>query len=311
MGTSVTRNASSTVETTFRCPADHSRRGDDAAHSISDWILTIRRHRTVIDEPMSTHVAPFHRDAQLRRGDVDIATIGSMLADPGRCRMLLALGDGRSLAAHVLAIEAGVTPATASGHLGKMVAAGLLTVTPQGRNRHFRIADPLVGRTIELRSQLAPATPVRSLRQGIRADALREARTCYDHIAGRLGVDLMASMLRTGHLRDESVCDRSTPDVGRAGYRHEVDYRLTAQGVRFLVDVGVVVPRAPVVRHCLDWSERRHHLSGAPGRGLLDRLIALGWVQRTPHSRAITVTPAGREGIFNTFDVVTPRVAAP
>ena len=259
---------------------------------------------------MSTELAPLH--STLQRGDVDIATIGGVLADPGRCRMLLALGDGRSLAAHALATEAGVTPATASSHLGKMVAAGLLTVTAQGRNRYYRITGPLVGWTIELLSQLAPATPVRSLRQGIRGDALREARTCYDHIAGRLGVDLMASMLRAGQLCDaRRAHDRRGLDVERAGYRHDVDYRLTALGMRFLIGFGVVLPRRPVVRHCLDWSERRHHLSGTPGRELLDRLIALGWVQRSALSRAITVTPAGRTGIFDTFSVVTPRVAAP
>jgi DNA-binding transcriptional ArsR family regulator len=249
--------------------------------------------------------------ASPQQGDVDIATIGAMLADPGRCRMLLALADGRSLAAHALALEAGVTPATASGHLGKMVAAGLLTVTAQGRNRNYRIAGPLVGRTLELLSQLAPATPVRSLRQGLRADAVREARTCYDHIAGRLGVDLMSSLLRAGYLCDANGGrDRAALDDERAGFRHDVDYRLTPHGVSFLTDFGVALPRQPLVRYCLDWSERRHHLAGSPGRGLLDRVIALAWVQRSPHSRAVMVTPAGREGILDMFGVVTPRVAA-
>jgi DNA-binding transcriptional ArsR family regulator len=244
-------------------------------------------------------------------GDVDIAAVGAVLADPGRCRMLLALSDGRSLAAHALAAEAGVTAATASGHLRRMVAAGMLTVTADGRNRNYRITGPLVGRTLEVLSQLAPATAVRSLRQGLRADALREARTCYDHIAGRLGVDLMSSMLRMGHLCEASdVRDRRALDVERAGYRHDIDYRLTPQGVSFLADLGVVLPHRPVVRYCLDWSERRNHLAGAPGRGLLDRLLALGWVQRSAQSRAITVTPAGREGLFHTFNVATPRVLA-
>jgi DNA-binding transcriptional ArsR family regulator len=260
---------------------------------------------------MSTDLAVIDLAVEPQRGDVDIASIGSVLADPGRCRMLLALGDGRSLPANALAMEAGVTPATASSHLSKMVGAGLLTVTAQGRNRYYRIASPIVGRTIELLSQLAPAIPVRSLRQGLRADAVREARTCYDHIAGRLGVDLMASLLRAGHLCDPHGGRDAVPDEARAGYRQDLDYRLTAQGVRFLSDFGVALPPLPVVRYCLDWSERRHHLAGAPGRALLDRLIALAWLQRSPQSRAVTVTPAGREGIFDTFNVVTPRVAAP
>jgi DNA-binding transcriptional ArsR family regulator len=261
---------------------------------------------------MQTMVAELAARMSSQHGDVDIATIGAMLADPGRCRMLLALGDGRSLPAHALAMEAGVTPATASGHLGKLVAAGLLTVTAQGRNRNYRMAGPIVGRTLELLSQLAPATPVRSLRQGLRADALREARSCYDHIAGRLGVDLMASMLRTGHLRDaDGGRQHAEVDGARAGYRHDVDYRVTPQGLSFLSDFGVVLPRQPVVRYCLDWSERRHHLAGGAGRGLLDRFIALAWLQRSPQSRAVAVTPAGREGILETFNVTTPRVAAP
>jgi DNA-binding transcriptional ArsR family regulator len=260
---------------------------------------------------MSIDIAGIGVASSPQHGDVDIAIIGGVLADPGRCRMLLALGDGRSLAAHALAIEAGVTPATASSHLSKMVAAGLLTVTAQGRNRNYRIAGPIVGRTLELMSQLAPAASVRSLRQGLRADAVREARTCYDHIAGRLGVDLMTSMLRAGHLCDPDGGQEAVPDESRAGYRHDIDYRLTPQGVCFLTDLGVVLPPRSVVRYCVDWSERRHHLAGAPGRGILDRLIALAWVQRSPQSRAVTVTPAGREGIFDTFNVVTPRIAAP
>src|SRR3984957_5361415 len=194
---------------------------------------------------MSTDLAVIDLAVEPQRGDVDIASIGSVLADPGRCRMLLAIGDGRSLAAHALALEAGVTPATASSHLSKMVAAGLLTVTAQGRNRNYRIANPIVGRTLELLSQLAPATPVRTLRQGLRADAVREARTCYDHIAGRLGVDLMASMLRAGYLCDPDGGRDAAPDEERAGYRHDIDYRLTAQGMGFLTDFGVALPSRP------------------------------------------------------------------
>src|SRR5580704_18246610 len=111
------------------------------------------------------------------RGDADIAAVGELLANPGRCRMLLALDDGRALPASRLAAEAGVTPATASSHLSKLLAAGLLTVEPNGRHRYYRIAGPRVGQLIEILAQLSPAAPVRSLRQGSRAQALREART--------------------------------------------------------------------------------------------------------------------------------------
>jgi DNA-binding transcriptional ArsR family regulator len=243
-----------------------------------------------------------------QRGDIDIATIGAMLADPGRCRMLLALDDGRALAAHQLAAEAGVTPSTASSHLRKLLAASLITVVPQGRYRYYRIAGPKVGQTIELLTQLATPTSVRSLRQGLRAQAVREARTCYDHLAGRLGVDLMDSMVDAGHLSSGETAPRIDPVRAgqRAGYRHEVDYRLTPQGVGFLQDFGVALPPEAVVRYCLDWSERRHHLAGTPGRGLLNRFIALAWLQRSPSSRAVTVTPAGRMGLFETFNLHPP-----
>jgi DNA-binding transcriptional ArsR family regulator len=241
-------------------------------------------------------------------GDVDIAVVGSMLANAGRCRILLALGDGRALAASQLAVEAGVTPATASSHLAKMVAVGLLTFEPRGRNRYYRITGPQVGRVMELLAQLAPAAPVRSLRQGVRAQALREARTCYDHLAGQLGVAIMRSMIEAGRLTGDDAAyglgdARSNK---RAGYGNDLNYRLTSTGARFLVDFGVVLPRQPVIRYCLDWSERRHHLSGPAGRGLLDRLIELAWLQRSPASRAVTVTEAGRKGILDTFDILIP-----
>src|ERR1700754_4488034 len=125
-------------------------------------------------------------------GDTDIAEVGALVADPGRCRILLALDDGRALPASRLAAEAGVSPATASSHLGKLVAAAFLTVEARGRYRYYRLKGPAVGALIEALQQLAPFTPVRSLRQANRSQALRRARTCYDHLAGRLGVELMA-----------------------------------------------------------------------------------------------------------------------
>jgi DNA-binding transcriptional ArsR family regulator len=244
-------------------------------------------------------------------GDTDLASIGAILADPRRCRILLALDDGRALAASQLAMEAGVTAATASSHLGKMFAAGLLTVEAQGRNRYYRISRPEIGRALELLSQLAPAAPVRSLRQGIRAQALREARTCWDHLAGQLGVALMDGLVQAGHLtgRDAASSNGDTRSDPPPGSDDDVDYRLSSTGVAFLADFGILVSRRPVVRHCIDWSERRPHLSGVLGRGLLDRLIALAWIQRTAGSRAVTVTDAGRKGIAATFNVMLPAKA--
>ena len=236
----------------------------------------------------------------VHRGDVDLAAVGALVADPARCRVLLALGDGRALPARRLAAEAGVTPATASSHLAKLVRAGLLVVERQGRHRFFRLSGPEVGGLIEALARLAPAQPVRSLRQGTRAAALRTARTCYDHLAGRLGVGIMAGMLERGYLTGgDGRFDPGRRSQNRLNaYGTDCSYELTAPGRAFVDDLGVVLsPRRPAIRYCIDWSEQRHHLSGNLGRGLLHQLTDLGWVRRSGATRAVEVTPAGCEGL--------------
>src|SRR3954449_5370213 len=172
-------------------------------------------------------------------GDTDLAALGAVLAERARSRILLALGDGRALPASVLAGEAGVAASTASGHLGKLVEAGLLDVTAQGRHRYFRLAGPHVAELIEALARVAPAGPVRSLREGTRAHALRAARTCYDHVAGRLGVALFGALISSGAVvggdgrHDPSGADR----LSAAG--REVDYRLTPHGAERLDRLGV------------------------------------------------------------------------
>lgn len=238
------------------------------------------------------------------RGDANIAAVGALLGDPGRCRMLLALDDGRALPAGRLAAEAGIAPATASSHLAKLLAAGLLSVEQHGRNRYYRLAGPNVGKLIEVLTQLSPTEPVRSLRQGTRAQVLRSARTCYDHLAGRLAVTIMRVMIERDQLAggdgtfDPDQADRDE----RTGYGHDVDYRLTAAGRTFLAEFGVALPpRPPVIRYCVDWSEQRHHLAGGVGRGLFDRLVDLDWIRRTPASRAVRVTAVGRSGLADVY----------
>ena len=135
------------------------------------------------------------------RGDADIAALASLLADPARCKVLLALDDGRALPASVLADEAGISRPTASSHLGKLTDAGLLSVETHGRNRYYRLAGPEVGELLEQLGRLAPSRPVQSLREGTRAARLRSARTCYDHFAGRLGVAVMSEPARAQGAR--------------------------------------------------------------------------------------------------------------
>jgi DNA-binding transcriptional ArsR family regulator len=236
-------------------------------------------------------------------GDADISLVGALLSDRGRCRILFALGDGRALPASVLAAEAGVAPSTASEHLGRLAVAGLLTSERQGRHRYYRLAGPEVGRLLEVLAGLAPPAPVRSLRDATRAQRVRRARACYDHLAGRLGVGLMQALLRGRMLEghDGSLVPGRERPASAGG---AADYRLTAHGRRRLEELGVRLDRPssrPLVRYCVDWSEQRHHLAGRLGAALAARLVELDWVRRDPRSRAVEVTDRGAGGLWRAF----------
>lgn len=224
-------------------------------------------------------------------GDADIASVAALIGDPGRARVLRALGDGRALPATVLALEAGVAASTASEHLARLVAGGLLRVEARGRHRYYRLAGPRVGAALEALAQVAPAEPVRSLRSGSRAAAVRYARSCYDHLAGRLGVALMDALLRDGALTGDGD-----------------GYELTERGRRLLADLDVPLPagRRRLVRHCVDWSEQRPHLAGAVGAAVLARLLDLGWVERAPRGRALLVTERGARELAGRLGVAVP-----
>jgi DNA-binding transcriptional ArsR family regulator len=249
-------------------------------------------------------------------GDADIASVGALVADPARAKVLLALGDGRALPASVLADEAGVAASTASVHLAKLVDGGLLTVERHGRHRYFRVAGPDVAELIEALARLSPAAPVRSLKQGTKASAVRYARTCYDHLAGMLGTELMAALLAQGLLSggdgvfepDQASQDR----LSAPGF--DVDYRLTERGVDRLGDFGIdfdsLPRRRPLVRYCVDWSEQRHHLAGSLGAALAERVFELGWAQKARHSRAVLLSDEGHAGLRETFGLELNPVAA-
>jgi len=235
-------------------------------------------------------------------GDTDIAAVAEVLADRSRCRMLLALGDGRALPASRLAAEAGIAASTSSGHLSRLVSAGMLVVEPHGRHRYYRLAGPHIARLLEAIMQVAPPLTVRSLREGTNAEALRRARTCYDHLAGRFGVALMGGLLDTGALAGgDGTFDAAGPGCDRpSSPGWDVAYQLTGTGSALLEDIGVdcsPAGRRPFVRYCVDWSEQRHHLAGALGARLLSRLDELGWIQRRAGSRAVNVTATGADGV--------------
>ena len=247
-------------------------------------------------------------DRQLPEGgDADLAALGSLFADPARCKVLLALDDGRALPASVLADEAGVTRSTASSHLGKLTDAGLLRVETHGRHRYYRLAGPQVAELLEHLVRLAPPRPVTSLREGTRAARLRSARTCYDHFAGRLGVAVMGSLLDHGVLLGGDGHydpDRDSHDA-LSNPGHDVHYELAPTAADFLDDAGIEIPsgRRPLIRYCVDWTEQRHHLAGALGRAIQERFVAAGWVTRAPRNRAVTVTDKGRAALADAFGI--------
>jgi DNA-binding transcriptional ArsR family regulator len=246
-------------------------------------------------------------------GDADIASIGALVADRGRAQILLALGDGRALPASVLADEAGVAASTASAHLSRLVKGGMLKVERHGRHRYFRLAGPEVGELIEALARISPPAPVRSLKQGSKAHAVRFARTCYDHLAGMLGTKLMESLLEQELLTGgDGVFDPEAAEADRlAAPGYDLDYRLTAAGIRelkaFGIDFDALPARRPLIRYCVDWSEQRHHLAGSLGAAIAARMLELGWVRKAGRSRALHVSDDGFKGLHDRFGVELTR----
>jgi DNA-binding transcriptional ArsR family regulator len=234
------------------------------------------------------------------RGDVDLAAVGRVFSDPARARMLLALADGRALAASMLALEAGVAYSTASHHLAKLADAGFVTVVSRGRHRYFALSGPQIAELIEAAARVAPHQRITSLRQGTRAHAIRYARCCYDHLAGRLGIAVTQALCERGFLAESqnSTNELRGPEV--------VDFTVTAAGSGALASFGVPALPGQTVRGCLDWTEQRHHIAGEVGRAMLDRMLGLEWVRRDPASRAVRLTDAGRSGLPDAFGVCLP-----
>lgn len=238
-------------------------------------------------------------------GDVDLSGVAELMADRARSRILVALIPGRELSASMLAEEAGVSRPTASAHLKKLSEGGLIAVRAEGKRRHYRLAGPNVADVLERLMELAPPEPITSLRANTHAAQLRRARSCYDHLAGQLGVGLMQSMLDRDFLRGGD--GRFDPDGAdsdrRTSYGHDLDYELTSSGERFLDEVGICLPggRRPLIRYCIDWTETRHHLAGQLGRALRDHVLNAGWVEQRPKTRALRITPDGAAGVEKTF----------
>lgn len=216
----------------------------------------------------------------------DIARVASLVGDPARANMLTALLNGRALTASELAQEAGITPQTASSHLSKLEAGGLVEPEKQGRHRYYRLSDPDVAGVLEALQGLAARAGHMRVRTGPKDPALRRARICYDHLAGDLGVQMLDA------LRERRLVRQRKQDI-----------ELTPEGERFLekhlqISPDMLAhPRRPVCKACLDWSERRHHLAGTLGAALMNRFAELKWAARdaTPGSRVVNFSRAGEK----------------
>ena len=203
--------------------------------------------------------------------------------------MVAALLDGRALTASELAFAARITPQTASTHLARLTEAGLLSVVRRGRHRHFRLASPTVAEMIDGIAAVALQKRPRYRPLSHQARALSAARICYDHLAGRLSVDLTDAFV----AREYVVLDDEAAEITKAG-------------TRFFTEFGIALPRS-IRRHfcrlCLDWTERRPHLAGAVGAAITTRYFDLGWMERMKRSHAVIVTPLGRRGFQETFGI--------
>ena len=229
-----------------------------------------------------------------------IATIGELLGDPARAEMLVALLDGRTLTAGELAFAANVSAQSASGHLAKLVEGGLLTMRSSGRHRYFSLAAREVAYAVEALGAIATTRPaIDTIRPRANA-AMYVARTCYDHLAGRIAVGLARRMEEEGAIR--MVGDH--------------DYEVGPHGSEYFAKLGIEVDRLRglrrfFARQCLDWTERRPHVAGALGAAIYERLVAAGWMVPRRDTRAVRITHQGARELWKRFGVSTEWDGAP
>lgn len=220
-----------------------------------------------------------------------VADVVSLLGGSSRTSILTSLMDGRYHTASELAYAAAIKPQTASFHLAKLIEGNLIVVEKYGRHRYYHLAGQKVAEMLETFLTVSPPADIRSLNQSDEAKALRRGRTCYDHLAGYLGVSLTNAMINYGYLE-----------------RGEKEFLLTSEGEYFLTDFGINLPevrkkRRYFSRVCLDWSERHHHLAGALGQAIAEQLFNMEWIVRMPSTRAVKVTDKGLEGLKQHFHI--------
>lgn len=222
-----------------------------------------------------------------------VSEIGSLLGDPARVNMMIALLDGRARTARELADAGGVSPQTASSHLAKLIAAQMIKVNRQGRHHYHRLASAEVAELLEQMHVAAGRLVQNPRRPGPRDPVMRELRSCYDHLAGRIAVELRGRL-----LDDEALISG--------------DARLTSKGGALLQSIGIDLGeiasrRRTFCRACLDWSERQPHVAGAVGAAILTRFLELSWVRPRPSGRALILSHVGERGLEHVFGISAMR----
>jgi DNA-binding transcriptional ArsR family regulator len=229
------------------------------------------------------------RELRISLAEPNLAKVAALMGDPVRARMLFSLMGGREVTASELAMRAGCSPQAASAHLSKLVEGGLLLSRRVGRQRLFQISSQHVAGAIETLTSIAPQEPIVSLSQQKRLERLRNARSCYDHLAGRLGVSVAESLVERQVLAVKSN-----------------SFQFSTNAESFLAEIGIDVAelrerRRTLVRACWDWSEQRWHLAGGLGAAVLDLFLETKWLVRTTGDRSLQITPAGQVGLKLVF----------
>lgn len=220
-------------------------------------------------------------------------SVASLIGEPVRATVLWSLLDGRAYTATELAIVADVSPQSISMHLNKLVKENLLAVEKQGRHCYYRFSKPEVAYVIEAMANLLPTDKMKAVHESADSmSSIKYCRTCYDHLAGKIGVAI------TEQLLNQKIISS-----------HEKQYDVTAKGIKWFEDIDVSVSalkskRRVFARQCLDWSERKPHLAGSLGAALLAKMLELGWIRRTKNSRAITITSKGQTQFYKKFKLV-------
>ena len=223
--------------------------------------------------------------------DKNIGFIAALISEPSRAAILMALMDGGALPAGELAHQARIAPQTASSHLSKLVAGELLVVERRGRHRYYRLAGSEIGQALEMLLALAPQTPLLQRQLAEPDGPIRVARTCYDHLAGRLGVGVTQALLKRKVIATD-----------------DEQYRVTKKGETWFAEFGIDLDQARQSRRvfakqCLDWTERQPHLAGALGAAVLNRLIEQKWIARVKGDRSLRIAHRGKEMFLQAFDI--------